>query len=226
MNVLEIIQGVEERAAARATDPELPADPLYVDPENPEVTSGCRVRLPWRIETEDAAEWALRRKAEHDQEIARIKAQAAAAKAWIDRRTEKLVQEAEKGASFFEAVIHEWLCRCRSTILRGKTKSKKLLFGTVGFKASREKLEYDDEKKALEWARAQGVEAGLYRVEFKLEKDAVKLWAKSKGIVPPGARWVGGADEPYCDAEAPTIPQLPAANEPQPANPQAPEVKP
>lgn len=190
--------------------PDLPEVALYEDPQNPEITSGSKAKRPWRVMTPDAAEWALRRKAEHDAEIARIMAQAETAKRWIDSRARQLVKESLTGSAFFEAVLLDWMSRARGQIVRGKAKSAKFLFGTLGWRSKPQKLVYDDEAAALAWAKSRPVEEGLYRVEYKLEKDTIKALAKKENLVPPGARWEGGEDVAYVEAEAPAIPALPA----------------
>jgi phage host-nuclease inhibitor protein Gam len=188
--------------------PDLPEEPEYVDPENPEITSGSRTRGPWRIEDESAAEWALQKKGEAEAEIARVLRVAEARKAdlrqriaAIDARVAEIVRGQQRRATFMEAAILEWMHRARALVLKGKAKSRKFLHGTIGWKASPRKLVYDDEKAALAWARAQGVDAGLVRVEFLLEKDALKRYCAAHDVLPAGAHWEGGQDRPFVEAE-------------------------
>ena len=192
---------------------DLPEVPLYVDDERPEVTSGSKTYAAWRIPDEGAAEWALRKQYEAEEEIRRITAAHAAERARlqaqiavIDGRVMEITAGQRQRSVFFEAVLLEWMSRCRTAIVQGKTKSRKFLYGTLGWRGAPEVLEYDNEPAALEWAREQGMEAGLYRIEVKLEKDAVKRYAKANDVIPPGAHWKGGTDTPYVRVETPAIP--------------------
>lgn len=200
-----------ERAPPSA--PDLPEEPLYVDPENPEVTSGSRTRRPWRIEGDNEAEWALRKKGEAEAEIARVLDFAAKAKAEfarrIDHRAAEIIAGQQRRVQFFDAVLLEWMDRARNLLVKGKQKSRKFLFGTVGWRAAPKKIVYDDEAQALAWARAQGVDAGFFRVTFALEKDVIKRHCLPRGIVPPGAHVEGGEDVPFVEADVPAVPELP-----------------
>jgi phage host-nuclease inhibitor protein Gam len=195
--------------------PALPEVPLYVDDERPDVTSGSKTHAPWRVPDEGAAEWALRKQYEAEEEIRRITAAHAAERARlqaqiavIDSRVMEITAGQRQRTVFFEAVLLEWMSRCRTAIVKGKTKSRKFLYGTLGWRGAPEVLEYDNEPAALEWAREQGIEAALYRVEVKLKKDAVKRYAKAHDVIPPGAHWKGGTDTPYVKVEAPVAPVI------------------
>jgi hypothetical protein len=171
-----------------------PTIPEYVDEQDPEIKTG------WMVRTEGDAEWALKRLGECEAEIAALKDNAKRAREWITRREAQLVAKAQRGASFFESHVLAWMERSRATILKGKAKSKALLYGSLGWKRAAEKLVYDDEAAALEWAKGEGIEAGLYRVEYRLEKDAIKAYTRARGVVPPGCHWEGGQDEPFVKA--------------------------
>jgi hypothetical protein len=197
--------------------PELPEIPEYEDPEDYQgqaVTSGSRSKRPWRIEDEGAGEWALKKKGRADGEIARVLALAEAEKrlfaAKIDARVAEIVAGEQRRSRFFEAVLLEWMSRARATILTGKQKSRKFLFGTIGWRKARNTIVYLDEARAISWARARGLDAGLVRVEWKLERDAVKRYCAANDLVPDGAHFEGGEDVPYVQTEQPPAPTLAA----------------
>ncbi len=201
--------------------PELPEIPEYEHPEGfqgQDVSSGSRTKRPWRIEDETAAEWALEKKGAADAEIDRILALAEAKKQEfarkIDTRAAEIIRGEERSSRFFESTLLEWMTRARSSIVKGRAKSRKFLFGTLGWRQARNTIVYDDEQAALAWARARGMDAGLVRVTWHLEKETVKRYCAANDLVPDGAHFEGGEDVPYVKVEATPAPTLAAPTAP------------
>jgi hypothetical protein len=162
----------------------------------------------FRIDSLAKADWALEVLAASDARKAENGAIADEARRRVDEWLARVNGQEDKDTAYLRAVLEEFMSAQRPLILgaKSKKKSRELPHGVLGWKATPRKLVYDDEAAALAWAKARPVEEGLYRVDYKLEKDAVKRLADSEQVIPPGARWEGGEDVPFVK---PTIPALP-----------------
>lgn len=170
----------------------------YEDPADPEV------RGPWQIENVTSADWALKRKGECESEIAEVEEMRKAAIAEINRRAEALKAQAQRGVSFFEFKLLDWMERKRKEIVHGKKKSRTLLHGVVGWRAKPERLEVVDATELEAWLRAQPIESGLARWKVEPEMRAIQERYATTGEIPPGCIVKAERDEPYTKAEAPT----------------------
>jgi len=117
----------------------------------------------FHIDTEEKANWLLRKIATIDAEKARVKAQA-------DTIVKQLEGDRERLMGRFGAELEEWT---RGELERrgGKRKSIVLLQGTCAFRAVPPRLVVSSEEEALAFAKA---EPGL--AQFVVQKD---VWAPS-----------------------------------------------
>lgn len=170
----------------------------YVDEENPEV------RGHWKIQDSGSVDWALRRKAECEQEIAEVRAQGDAAIAAIQDRVSMLTQKAERGIQFFEMKLLEWAEAHRNKLGQGKKKSRDFVHGRIGTRSRGGRLVVTD-KTALEtWLRSQPPERGLYRLKVEANMLAVQDLFATHGEIPPGCNVDPERDEIYIQAKAVT----------------------
>jgi phage host-nuclease inhibitor protein Gam len=170
----------------------------YIDEESPDV------RGPWKIQDSGSVDWALRRKAECEQEIAEVRAQGNAAIAAIEGRVSVLTQKAERGIQFFEVKLLEWAEANRDKLGQGKKKSRDFVHGRIGTRSKGGKLVVTD-KTALEtWLRSQPPERGLCRIKVEANMKAVQDLFATHGEIPPGCDVDPERDEIYIQAEAVT----------------------
>ena len=171
----------------------LPAE--YVDEERPEVRTG------WRIEGGTSeADWAFARMQEHEAQIAAVDDQIALAVARIERRGTELKRKAAWAVEFFRAALMEWGDREKRTLLGGgRKKSRELLHGVVGWRTKNKggKLKWIDEAATLEWAKAQPIELGLFRVVYQIDKLAIEKLARERDLIPVGCDLDLERDEVY-----------------------------
>jgi phage host-nuclease inhibitor protein Gam len=200
MDINALIKTAEENPPAPSIA-ELTIPPelaTYEDEENPDVRAG------WEIDTIQAADWSLLRKAECEQEVAEAEAMRRAAIAEINRRADVLKAKAQRGADFFDFKLLSWMEKHRASIVHGKKKSRALLNGTVGWRAHPERLVVVDEKALEAWLRDQPVESGLARWKVEPEMKAIQALFAATGEVPPGCETKDAEDVPYTKAEPPT----------------------
>jgi hypothetical protein len=164
----------------------------------------------FKVDSLEKADWVLEVLGSSEGRKAQNKLMAQEAHRRVEGWLEEVNGQEDKDTSFLRSSLEAFMSTARELILGKKTekKSRVLPNGTIGWKSSIEKLVYDDEAIALEWCKEQGAEAGLYRIVFMIEKDAVKRYCALHKVVPPGAHLEGGADEPYIK---PSVLQLPAA---------------
>jgi phage host-nuclease inhibitor protein Gam len=196
-DINEIIAVAESMPAARplgATD-EIEA---YEDDSNPEVRG-----LAWRIPDLAAADWALRRLAECEEEAAEVDRQAAAAIEAIRARAEELKTRSERGASYFRFQLTLFAETKRADLLAGKKKSRDFVHGRLGFRSSPERLRVADPEALEGWLLAQPVEAGLYRMKIAPEMRALNDLLKTSGEVPPGCEVEASRETITIEATAP-----------------------
>lgn len=124
-------------------------------------------------------------KAQADSEIARIELRA-------KQQTELHEGRLERAQNYFNDQLQGFVL---TETKDKKTRSVKLLNGTIGFRHNPDKLEVEDELAALEWAKAQLPEAVC--VKESLDKSIAKEHIKSTGEVPDGCTLIPGSDAFY-----------------------------
>jgi phage host-nuclease inhibitor protein Gam len=197
MDVTELIRTAEENPPAKplgATD-EIEA---YEDDSNPEVRG-----LAWRIPDLAAADWALRRLAECEEEAAEVDRQASAAIQAIRARAEELKAKSERGAGYFRFQLTLYAETHRTDLLPGKKKSRDFIHGRIGFRSSPERLKVADKDALAAWLAVQPVEQGLYRVKLEPEMRALNEQFKTTGEIPPGCEVEPSRETTTIEANAP-----------------------
>ena|SRR5690606_702614 len=110
----------------------------------------------WRITDDSAADWALRRIAWHQAQIARrrefVQREIERLQAYLQAETERH----ERSIRFFEAHLRDYFERLRAEGALGNRKTYRLPHGSLQMRASGPKFERDD-KQLIEWARQHGL---------------------------------------------------------------------
>lgn len=152
-------------------------------------------------------EWSLECIGESEAEIAAIEAQEADAIARIRQRVARIKESAERRASYFRGRVAEWAESHRAEILAGKKKSRELVAGVIGWRKKGGRLRVVDKAALAEWAAAQPVELGLFRVKVEPEVAEIQKHAKASGEIPPGCEWEEEHDEIHIEAASLMLPK-------------------
>lgn len=113
----------------------------------------------------------------------------------IAARTEMLNEPLRKRIDYLEGALRAWAEANRDTLLTGKSKSRKLHHGTLGWRKTGGGLRVVDESLALGWVRANLPEA--VRTREEIDKAALKLIFRNNGEVPLGCDVEPERDEFY-----------------------------
>lgn len=180
-------------------EPSEAIEPVYVDDEDPEV----RADGPWKIETVTSLDWAMSRIAALQVELADLADQERARIEAIEERAAALAQKANRGISFFEAMVSEYAHRNRAPLLGGGTrKSRDVLHGSIGWKSKPGKIVVRDAKALGEWLERQSPDSGLYRIKLEPEMVALKALHAKEKTIPPGCEWIEDEDEFFVTAQS------------------------
>lgn len=153
----------------------------YVDEERPTVTE------LWSPSTIEEADWALSRLLDAQTEQAEIERLHAAAVARLEERKAQLLKKPQHAMRFFEGSIRKFAEANRKELLKGgKAKSRKLMFGELGWKKTGGQPVKTDEKALLEWARSQPVESEFLRVKEEPNWSEIKKAIAKTGEAVPG----------------------------------------
>lgn len=157
------------------------------------------VRGVWAPKSEVDLEFCLRRLGECQAEIAKHKEAYNAEVTRLEMRLEQLNAKAQRGATFFQSVLHNYVQAHRGELLTGKKKSRDFLHGRVGFRANGGGLEVVDKEALLAWVRQQPVELGFLRITEAPALDEIKRHFKACGEVPPGTDVKPEGEKFYCE---------------------------
>ena len=196
MRLIDVHEGeTEEQAEARVTgEPrravELKMAPTaaervggYVDADHPQVDE----RQGWVIDSIEALDWALGRRAELEREQAENARIIQRQVDWLMARLEKLNANAQRGVDFFTRKISEYAEAHRTELLgKGKKKSRTLPHGVVGWRAKPAKAKQVDAEALLAWARALPIEEGWVRTKEEPAWDRIKEHVEKTGKDVPG----------------------------------------
>lgn len=190
----------------------LPLDaPETVDEDAPppEISDYVDEEVPhgWTISNLASADWALSRVADYEREIAENKQLLADGIARLKLKTDALNAKAEKSVAFFTWQLKRWATQNRPLLLKGgKKKSRPLLYGTIGWRASGGGFEVVDKDALLAWAQKQPVEFNLVRVTEEPAIQAIKDWVMDgdgdPAKFPPGLKVGKPKDEFYVRAQS------------------------
>ena len=166
-------------------------------PDNDPTDAPDEVREAWQIDGDNQANWALRKQAKADQEIARIKAAANAEIEKIKAWQADALKKPERDAEFFAGKLTDWHMRNiyaaakeagaewtdegLAEVWAKLPKSRKLPAGTVSARMNPESVEVVDEETFVGWAMAAGYEDFL-RVKPNVS-ELKRLRASGDGAV-------------------------------------------
>lgn len=170
-----------------------PVDPadVYEDAEDPRVGPG------WWVRTRSDVEFALRRLGELEREKAGHVEAAATEIQRIENKRDALTARTDRGVAYFSARLRLYLETNRAELIRGDRKSAQFLYGSLGYRKPKLKLEVKDEAAFLAWCKS----IGAVKVEETPKLDEAKKHIKTTGEVPEGAVVVEGQDEFYAKGE-------------------------
>jgi phage host-nuclease inhibitor protein Gam len=154
----------DDRTATLDAKPEYDAAPVAPEPV-------------FVIDSEERANWYLRKLGNIDAERARVKAQAAAIADDLDREYEGL--EARH-----QADLEVW---ANANLPKGK-KSIKLLQGTVAFRNVPTSISVADKEAALQWAKYSSVRPDLVVITESIDTEKYKALFKETGQYLPGIK--------------------------------------
>jgi phage host-nuclease inhibitor protein Gam len=143
-------------------------------------------------------EWCLERIGEAEAERDEMLAHMDAAMEAIKKRGISILDKAERRADWFRALATAYAQTHRDEIVRGKVKSRELLCGTVGFRASGEKVTVVDAAAVIAWAQEKHLD--LLDLKPKVDKRALDRFVLSTGEIPPGVDVVPATETVYVKA--------------------------
>lgn len=153
---------------------------------------GAPMAPAWRVRHLEALNYALQRMGELEREIAENTAMAEEAKRRIDQRLEQLNRSVQWLTEFYRQRVTEYCESNRTELLgHGKKKSRKLIHGTVQWRATPEQFDIVNEDAALAWALEQvEQDPTLDFVELKprLRRAALLTHIRTTGELPPGVQ--------------------------------------
>lgn len=146
-----------------------------------------KVSEAWMVTSLEECDWALSRIADLEAEQEENERIAAAAIQRIKDRLAGMNAKAERGVRFFSGKVQAFAERERDLLLKGgKKRSRELVHGVIGWRASRGGLKVTDEAKLLAWARAQPVESEVLRVKEEPALSVIGEHFERTGEVPDG----------------------------------------
>lgn len=170
-------------------------DKLQVPPEQPEPSPagadwleelhGAPVEPYWPRTASDV-EKALQWMGEAETEITAIQAQEKAAHEAIHARALAITAKATARFNGLRQRIEEWAKANREAVVHGKVKSRDFLAGTVGFRATQEKVVVIDEAAVLAWAQPDHLDL-LRFPEPEIDKKKLDKFVLTTGEIPIGA---------------------------------------
>lgn len=162
--------------------------------------------LVWQIEDRDTLEWAMGILAAAEGEREQIRLAADAARARIAQREAELGRSLDRSTTFLRGAVEGYARSHRKELLSGRgAKTVQLIHGSVQFRQHPEGIEIEDAAAALEWCKAQPVEADLTRVKVEINKRALAAHVKGTGEIPPGVAYIPVREDIVIKPEAPDV---------------------
>lgn len=142
----------------------------------------------------------LRREAYYAKEIAKLEEIRDAEIARISMRYDTQIASLDKRRSYLNTVVVQI---AQMVSYPAKKKSIKVGFGTIGFRASREKIEVTDTDKALTFAKETVPQAVKVKESLVMKEitDHILTKMKETGEIPEGFEHHASVDEYYAKAE-------------------------
>lgn len=153
-------------------------------------------REPFKIDSLELADWAIRKISRAESEITRLELLADSMKKTIDERLSKLKASHVRTIESMTILLEPW-ANIEIAKQGGKKKSYPLISGRVGFRQSPQSIEIIDEAKAVADVEAKRVPNGIKKT---VSKTAVKEYIKQTGVTPEGVELKIGEVKFYVDA--------------------------
>lgn len=131
-------------------------------------------------DVEKALEWA----GEAEREIAEVQARLDAHLAAVRQRALTMTDQPNRRLNGLTARVEAWAEAHRSEVVRGKSKTRQLLTGSISFRATPEKVVIKDEAAFLAWAQAERLDLVVAKVVP--DKKALNAYFAKSGEIPPG----------------------------------------
>ncbi|HET6487637.1 MAG TPA: host-nuclease inhibitor Gam family protein, partial [Spirochaetia bacterium] len=154
---------------------------LYVDEED----AAVRGRT-WMIKDLPTVDWALRRLAECNKELAQIDALEEIAIRRVRENAEKARRASRGGVAYMTFQLLAWMDRNKDLVVRGTKKSRRFINGVLGYRGHGERLEVEDKGKVTEWLQTLPPESPMLRLKREAEMSAVQANFQATGEIPPG----------------------------------------
>jgi len=133
-------------------------------------------------DVEKALEWMGEAEEEIEAVEARLKAHIEA----VTARAAEITQRQERRLNGLRMRLEQYAVAHRESIVRGKVKSKVYLTGSIGFRATQERLEVTDKKALVAWLETLPPGTSLVRTKVEPELKAIQAHFKATGEIPPG----------------------------------------
>jgi hypothetical protein len=167
-------------ATAKAAAPLIPAVPVEVAPisTEPAPEATAEPKPEFHIDSEDRANWLLRKLAQNTAEAKRVKAQAEAMIGALKSENDRLLFR-------FEKELREW---AEAELLRRKSRIKTLrtLQGNLAFRTCPKALRIMDAQAATEKARELGLIVTVEQLDAAGYRDAAERQLQETGELLPG----------------------------------------
>lgn len=144
------------------------------DPDAGPVALPSEEARRWRIEDDGAAEWAMRRLAMAEEDLARIAAQADEWRKPIDEWQDHQARRPNSAAAFFRAHLEGYALRVQDAS-GGDIKTVALPSGKVGTRENPARMAVDDPTVLLEWAKEHAPQAVAERVPLTALKEVAAV---------------------------------------------------
>lgn len=152
---------------------------------------------PFKIDTLELADWAVRKISRAESEITRLELLADSMKKSIDERLKTLTAPHVRTITNMTILLEPW-ANLEIAKQGGKKKSYSLISGRVGFRQNPQSIEIIDEAKAVADVEQKKIPNGIKKT---VSKTAVKEYIKQTGVTPEGVEVKTGEVNFYVDAK-------------------------
>jgi len=152
---------------------------------------------PFKIDTLELADWAIRKIARAESETTRLELLADSMKKAIDERLKTLTAPHVRTITNMTILLEPW-ANIEIAKQGGKKKSYSTISGRVGFRQNPQSVEVVDEARAVADVEAKQVPNGIKKT---VSKTAIKEYIKKTGVTPAGIEVKTGAVNFYVDVK-------------------------
>jgi phage host-nuclease inhibitor protein Gam len=163
------------------------------------------IHQPFKIETLDQAEWAMRKIERARKEIARFDEAAQKVIDKIKARVEILAKSHKHTIESMTVLLEPWVSL--EIAKQGKKRSYNMIGGTAGYRSSPNSIEITDEAAAIQWLEEHKA-IGCVVIKKVVVKKAVHDLIKAKGEIPDGIEVKPGETKFYVNTNVDLIEEL------------------